>query len=135
MDNPIIITLKDGTTLEANTVTEDVIGVISNDPSDASRFVTLGNTGGFSEYTATVDGKEIKAPASNKFIGISVTANDDGSFYYVISFLQKSETDLLHEQIEALMAENEELRQTSEENAEYAEVGRILLGEEVEEDE
>lgn len=126
--NEITIYLKNGTTMEADSVTDSMITVISPDASYAGTLMVMAQSGDFSEYEADTPDGHVKAPVNNRFLGLSATVNEDGGFYYVISFVPLSEAEILQERIRQLEAENEQLKGDSE----YAEAGKILLGEEVE---
>ena len=126
--NDITVYLNNGDSIQAESVAQDIIVIISEDPSYAGSLMTMANSGDFDGYEADTPEGHVKAPLDNRFLGLSATANDDGGYNYVISFVPKSDEDILREQIAELIEENERLKGDSE----YAEAGRILLGEEEE---
>lgn len=126
--NDITVYLNNGDSIQAESVYKDIIVIISGDPSYAGALMTMAKNGDFDGYEADTPEGHVKAPLDNRFLGLSATVNDDGDYNYVISFVPKSDEDILREQIAELIEENERLKGDSE----YAEAGRILLGEEEE---
>ena len=127
--NDTTVYLKSGDSMQVDSVTTSMITLITDDTSIASQLILMAQNHEFDEYEADTDEGHIKAPKDNKFLGISATVYEDDGYYYVLSFVPKTEAEIMQEQIDALTEENERLKGDSE----YAEAGKILFGEEVEE--
>lgn len=119
---------KNGKTVLADSVLPDAIGITTNDTELMAELLSMGIDGDLVGYHATTPDGEIVNPDISEFVGMSFILNDDGDAYScVLSFTNKSDIELLHDRLEALEAENEEL-------TEYADAGKVMLGEEIEDE-
>lgn len=117
--NAISLTLKHGNTIMVESVSDTVIG-LNADSDYFSELVDLISSGEFESYST-----DDVTSNNNELIGISATSQEDGSFYYMLAFEKQhqDDTEALRRQIAELLAENQELK-------DYADVGKIMLGEE-----
>lgn len=121
MDNLIQVTLNNGDTIEAELVTENMIGINASTLSDISEIIELAEDDAFISFST-----DSITSTNNRLLGISATTQDDGSFYYMLTFeKQPDDAAELRRQIAELLAENQELK-------DYADAGKVMFGEDVE---
>ena len=121
MDNLIQVTLSNGDTIEAELVTENMIGINASKLSDVSEIIELAEDDAFISFST-----DSITSTNNRLLGISATMQEDGSFYYMLTFeKQPDDAAELRRQIAELLAENQELK-------DYADAGKVMFGEDVE---
>lgn len=121
MDNLIQVTLNNGDTIEAELVTENMIGINASKLSDVSEIIELAEDDAFISFST-----DSITSTNNRLLGISATTQEDGSFYYMLTFeKQPDDAAELRRQIAELLAENQELK-------DYADAGKVMFGEDVE---
>lgn len=121
MDNLIQVTLDNGDTIEAELVTENMIGINASKLSDVSEIIELAEDDAFISFST-----DSITSTNNRLLGISATTQEDGSFYYMLTFeKQPDDAAELRRQIAELLAENQELK-------DYADAGKVMFGEDVE---
>ena len=121
MDNLIQVTLNNGDTIEAELVTENMIGINASTLSDVSEIIELAEDDAFISFST-----DSITSTNNRLLGISATTQEDGSFYYMLTFeKQPDDAAELRRQIAELLAENQELK-------DYADAGKVMFGEDVE---
>ena len=113
------ITLKDGRLIYVNSVTPTELTFMTDDKNYILGIMAMGESGDLDGYSGIIEGQYVKC--WNRYHHITITPAEYNTYNVVLSFSMDVDVD---DRIASLESENELLR-------EYAQVGKILLGEDI----
>ena len=114
------ITLKDGRFFDVDVVTLTELMFTTENMNYIMGVMTMAENGELDGYTGEIDGQITKC--WNHYDHITITSLGNQRYYAVLAFKQD---ETIYDRIASLESENEALRGSLE----YAQAGRIMLGE------